>query len=161
MVDPKSTAPAPTALEEAPSYVIDVQWYRDRSKSLVHLTERRMCAECRQEHQQGHHSEADETALWQEQLGRLAKCCSTKPGYVTARTPVLEAVLRLLMAHGNQPRTAEQLCDELNQRWAQGESMRDIPLGILQTLLDRHQSSGIVKALEPGEAAPEAAPTSS
>ncbi|MBI2912248.1 MAG: hypothetical protein HYY05_08895, partial [Chloroflexi bacterium] len=31
------------------------------------------------------------------------RCCSARPGFVTPRTPVLEAVFRAILANGNRP----------------------------------------------------------
>jgi hypothetical protein len=41
--------------------------------------------------------------------------CSLEPDYITAETPLVDAVLRVFLANGNVPLNAKELSQEINQ----------------------------------------------
>lgn len=49
-------------------------------------------------------------------LDQIARCCSHKPDYITPKTPILEAVFRLLLAKKNASQSAHQIVEGLKER---------------------------------------------
>ncbi len=60
-------------------------------------------------------------ALWEA----IRSCCSQKPDYITADTPILDSIFRVFLATGNQPLSIRELHERL------GKSSPDVILRIL------------------------------
>ncbi len=103
---------------------IDFAWWERQNRSpRIHMLEY-LCAECRES--LGAQTQAvmidmvdPETAevtrvdsVWEA----IRACCSTKPGYVSEDTPVLDSIFRLFLANGNKPLSAQELYEQLDKR---------------------------------------------
>jgi len=60
-------------------------------------------------------------AMWEA----IRSCCSQKPDYITAETPILDSIFRVFLANGNQPLSIRELHERL------GKSSPDVILRIL------------------------------
>jgi len=54
-------------------------------------------------------------ALWEA----IRSCCSLKPDYVAADTPILDSVFRVFLANGNQPLSIVELHERLDKKPAE------------------------------------------
>ena len=60
-------------------------------------------------------------AMWEA----IRSCCSQKPDYITAETPILDSIFRVFLANGNQPLSIRELHERL------AKSSPDVILRIL------------------------------
>ncbi|WP_376790360.1 hypothetical protein [Thermoflexus sp.] len=74
----------------------------------------------------------------------LLQHCSRQPDFLTAQTPLTDAVFRLLLINGNQPMTPKQMSQALQARTGRWED----PRKILQTIGGRVVHRGIRPVLE-------------
>jgi len=51
-------------------------------------------------------------ALWEA----IRACCSQKPDYIAADTPILDSIFRVFLANGNQPLSILELHERLDKR---------------------------------------------
>ncbi len=85
-----------------PLLSIDLAWYERTHRSLAALLVSRRCGQAGR-HTGDHRPDGSGEALIEELLADIERCCSVRPGFVTPRTPVLEAVFRAILANGNRP----------------------------------------------------------
>lgn len=103
---------------------IDLEWWSRQNRDIrVYLTQS-LCEECRPVYEQvrdlGEVDSVDpetgevsrEDALW----STLRTCCSTKPGYITPNTPIIDSIFLTFVANGNQPLSPRELHDRLDRR---------------------------------------------
>lgn len=103
---------------------IDLDWWTKQNRDIrIYLTQA-LCEECRQAYAEtrdlGEVDSVDmetgevvrEDALW----GTLRSCCSTKPDYVGANTPIIDSIFRTFAANGNKPLSPQELYDRLDRR---------------------------------------------
>lgn len=121
--------------EEPGRYFIDIQWYNDTNRSFDFMARQRICDECRDRF--GEEVE-ERVARIDEETGRVVfdtksvpygsnpltvirDCCAKQRNYITAQTPILEAVFRVLLANGNQPMDLEAIRQQLTE-WVRLET---------------------------------------
>lgn len=141
---------APPVVEN-PSYVIDPQWYEERSLSLADLVHARFCSTCRAKKAKGKEwrKKTNPSEAWEAGMENIAQCCSTKEGYVTSTTPALEAVFRLLLANGNRPLSFQELHKAVGERWSVGENSRSLSEEGLRRIMDKQVAYGF-REVPPG-----------
>jgi len=116
-----------------PRWFIDLDWYQQNNCSFSALTQKCLCAKCR-ERLTGDLS-ADEL------LATIKDCCSQPPDFITGRLPILESIFRLFLANGNHPLDLEELGKQLTH-WRGSDTYRTSP-EILSCLLKDEQYYGI------------------
>jgi hypothetical protein len=103
---------------------IDFSWWDKQNRDIRVPMLDHLCAECRED--VGSLSEAKmvdmvdpETAevttvdaIWEA----IRACCSSKPGYLTADTPLLDSIFRTFLANGNTPLSVQELYERLDRR---------------------------------------------
>jgi hypothetical protein len=103
---------------------IDLSWWEKHNRDIRVYMLDHLCAECRES--VGTLSEVKwidmvdpdtaevlkVDALWEA----IRACCSVKPGYITADTPLLDSIFRVLLANGNRALSVQELYDRLNRR---------------------------------------------
>lgn len=125
----------PEAHDALPRYFIDIQWYNDNQRSFNDMVLTRICEECKDRSSE----EVEErVARVDEATGRVVfdvvrvpygsdplkvirDCCAQQRDYITAQTPLLEAIFRVLLANGNQPTEMEELRQQLSE-WVRLET---------------------------------------
>ena len=139
---------------EQPKYVIDPQWYEERGVDLAQLVSLRRCGDCagvefppkgaaRRRRAKKGAAASTASASWEAGMRAIHACCSTKTGYVTAETGLMEAVFRLLLQNANQPMSADQLHDMITESWAELDYLRSTSVTALARILERQSSYGI------------------
>ena len=71
------------------------------------------------------------------------KSCSKKDDYITSKTPMVEAVFRLLLKNGNRPIAVTQIGEIIESTWALGMSPRSLSNSTLERVLIFQTSYGI------------------
>ena len=145
---------------EQPKYVIDPQWYEERGVDLAQLVSLRRCGDCagvefplkgaalRRSRTKAGAAASTASASWEAEMRAIHACCSTKTGYVTAETGLMEAVFRLLLQNANQPMSVDQLHDRIRESWAGLEYLRSTSVTALVRILERQSSYGIRTATD-------------
>lgn len=72
----------------------------------------------------------------QNLIDAIAKHCSRQPGYLPVKKPLKDQVLRVLLANGNQPMTAEEVGIALGKRLEGARFPPDTSAPAMQKLLD-------------------------
>lgn len=103
---------------------IDMNWWERQNRDIRIYLSQVLCDECKPLYAELRElGEVDwvdpetgevrrEDALWSTVRG----CCSSKPGYINANTPVIDGVFRLLVANGNEPLTPREMSKRLQRR---------------------------------------------
>ncbi len=103
---------------------IDLDWWRKQNRDIRIFLSQSLCDECRPLYAETKDSgEVDwvdpetaevrrEDALW----SALRSCCSTKPGYITPSTPIIDSIFLTFVANGNQPLSPRELYERLDKR---------------------------------------------
>ncbi len=102
------------------------------SRSLSVLISSRQCYMCRQELEDEQITAADP----QDFMETVSAHCSREQDYLLPDTPMKESIFRVLLAHGNEPMSAEQISDVLEEKWAMTPFPRDTSPQVIQRLLD-------------------------
>lgn len=76
---------------------------------------------------------------------------SNDADYLLPDTPLKEALFRILLANGNEPMTAEQISEILNERWAMSAYPRNLSAHVVNRLLEHSANYCIVPVEEPDE----------
>ena len=98
---------------------------------------------------QAFNEEPDPTADVKELIDRVAESSSKDPDFLLPDTPLKEAIFRVILAHGNEPMTAEDISEILTDRWAMTAYPRNVTPPVIQRLLENSNSYCIVKVPEP------------
>ncbi len=122
---------------------IDLAWFEKNERDLRAEMHALLCDECRARYptpadagivDRIHPITAEVTrvdALWE----CIADHCGRQPGFITPATPLTQAIVRALLANGNQPMTPEQLYKRIR---------KSNPAGILKLLMGTEVEHGIV-----------------
>jgi hypothetical protein len=116
-----------TEAESAPRYAIDIEGLRRRDRSFEVLASLRFCPESqaranevvarqvvKAEPGTGRPTfETEEQRYEEDPFAIIEECCAQKPGYITPRTPLLEAVFRVFLATRNAPMTLDEIRSQL------------------------------------------------
>ena len=127
-------------------YTISPEWYENHGISLSLVVHQRRCAQC-QAYETWSESQKrrgkNSTANWQKEMREIMKSCSKKEDYIHSKTPMVEAVFRLLLKQGNRPMSVAQLGENIEATWALGMSPRSLSITTLKRVLNSQTSYGI------------------
>ena len=76
---------------------------------------------------------------------------SSDADYLLPDTPLKEALFRIILANGNEPMTAGQISEILNERWAMSAYPRNLSTHVINRLLEHSANYCIVPVEEPDE----------
>ncbi len=103
---------------------IDMEWWEHNELDFDFYVREALCDECRADFED--YRNIGEIDWVDEDTGEVARvdglwhalrtCCSSKPGYISPNTPIVEAVFRTFLANGNQPLSASELYERLDRR---------------------------------------------
>ncbi len=71
--------------------------------------------------------------------------------YLLPDTPLKEALFRLILANGNQPMTADQISQNLTQRWAMSAYPRNLTPHVINRILENSANYCIIPLDSPDE----------
>lgn len=152
-----------------PRHYIDAGWHERHGRSFRAIMESRFCTSCRA--RLG--TEVEERVATVKGKAEVAyevrsvpfpanpvvqirDCCSKSRDYIRPNMPLREAVFRVILANGNQPLDAEEICQQLE--WmGYGERARFISPATIQRLLGYDSFYGFVTAPTVQEAPSEVA----
>ena len=123
-------------------YFVDLEGSVGAGRSVAALIATRRCREC---------VEVDGASLTgdpQENIARIAEQCSTTTDYLLPDTPLREAIFRVILAGGNEPKTSEEISETLSAQWSSNPS-RDVSNRVIEKLLEHGQSYCIAALPEP------------
>jgi|GEM_PF-2291758 len=130
-----------------PSFHISPQWFEEQNISLSAFLLPRLCPECRREVEG--RPDKGLTAPWEEHMERIADHCSREAGFITAETPLLEGVFRLLLGARNEPVPLSALKSALEEWWQTEGSFRVVSEETLLRVLQRSGAYGIRQVSPP------------
>lgn len=149
--------------EQKARYFIDERWFTEQNKSFRTFAQVRMCPQCRRKLG----TEVQERVPTVDPRGRVVyetraipfgsnplseirKHCSKEPAYITAETPLLEALFRMFLANGNQPIDIEQIREQLSTYVPMSEKPSGFRAEVLVRLLETPNAYGM-RRFEMGE----------
>ena len=122
-------------------YYVDIDGEQASGASAAALVATRRCRSC---------AEADGEDLAgdpAEAVATIADHCSTAEDYLLPDTPLREAVFRLILEGGNEPKSAKEISEALASRWSSNPA-RDVSRQVVGRLLEHGQSYRIVAVEE-------------
>ena len=146
-----------------PRYYVDLDWHQRHGRSFRTLMESRLCSSCRA--RVGTEVEERVTRVGRRKgevvhdvrmvpfpanpVAQVRDCCSKSKDYIHPNMALREAIFRVIIANGNQPLNAEEICQQLE--WmGYGERARFISPDTIQRLLEKDDFYGF--AVVPGSA---------
>lgn len=84
-----------------------------------------------------------------EHIREVQGCCADAADYLLPDTPIKDAVFRVCVARGNKPVTAQDISDDLSERWAASAYPRDLSAEVLEKVLDSAANYFIQEVTEP------------
>lgn len=147
---------APQAEPESPRYYIDERWYTDHNKSFRTVAQARMCPSCRKKLG----TEVQERVPTVDNRGRVVyemravpfasnplseirKHCSKEADYITAETPIMEAIFRVFLASANQPVDIAGILEQLSTYVPASERPRTYGPEVIERLLESPNQYGL------------------
>ena len=73
-------------------------------------------------------------------LDLLANVSSTKDDYLLPDTPLKEAIFRVILANKNKPMSANEISEQLSNRWSESTNSRNISANVIERLLTNSQT---------------------
>ena len=149
--------------ETQPRYHISMDWYQTSGRSFAVMAESRMCSSCRTKLGSEVESRIPvldtkgsrvvfETRLVKygsNPVSIIRDCCSKSKGYITANLPLMEIAFRVLLANGNQPMTAEEMSQQIEEHITYAGGSRSINPEALRRVLENDDYYGIGEARVP------------
>ena len=112
-------------------YQLDIENIHGSSASLSALVAARKCYVHRPT---GNEYSALDTSP-EEHIREVQECCANAADYLLPDTPIKDAVFRVFVARGNEPLTAQDISDDLSERWAAGLYPRDVSVRVIENML--------------------------
>jgi hypothetical protein len=139
-----------TDLVEERRYFVDPQWYEERGLVFSSVMQARLCASCSSKlgtFEEVRYPVVDpktkrvtfemrKVPFGVNPLPTIRDHCSRERDYVTAETPLLEAIFRVFLANGNQPMTMAAVREHLLTFLPEMAALRsDYPVELLERLV--------------------------
>src|SRR3990172_6392407 len=145
-----------SAVSVKPRYYVDLDWHHRNGRSFRAMMESRLCSSCRErlgteveervatvKGKRGVTYEVRAVPFPGNPVAQVRDCCSKSRDYIRPSMPLREAVFRVILANGNQPLDAEEVCQQLE--WmGYGERARFISPASIQRLLEYDTFYGFV-----------------
>ena len=126
-------------------YFIDPAAAKDSHRSLSVLVSSRQCYMCQQGLSEDEIVDADP----QDFIDQISAHCSQQQDFLLPDTPMKEAVFRVLLAGGNEPKDAIAIGMALAEKWAMTPFPRDTSPRLIRRLLDNSAYYCIAPVPEP------------
>ena len=117
---------------ESREYFIDPATVEQLQRSLSVLVSSRQCYMC----QQGLPEDEIIASDPQDFIVQISAHCSQQQDFLLPDTPMKEAVFRVMLAGGNEPKDAQSISTALSEKWAMTPFPRDTSPRVIQRLLD-------------------------
>ena len=129
--------------ELSPRYFVDARLLEERGRSFTSLLAQCAC----DEHSRAISGSSSHGKGAKSPMAIIASCCSKKPGYLTARTPTLEAVFKVLVANQNQPMSASELSQSIVIGGVGNNGLRDLSPELISRIVERDEFYGFTVKL--------------
>jgi hypothetical protein len=142
--------------EQKQLFFINERWFTDHNKSFGVVAQARMCPACRKkigtEVQERIPTvdgrgrvvyEMRSVPFASHPLSEIRKHCSKESGYLTAETPLVEALFRVFLANSNQPIEVEQVREQLASYVPATERPRGYAPEVLERLMETNNGYGL------------------
>ena len=126
-------------------YYVDLEGAKERGRSIAVTIAGRRCYVC----QQGDTHKSVVESDPQDHIDRIVEQCSETSDYLLPDTPLREALFRVILANGNRMITAEEISEDLSERWAMSTYPRDLSPKVIGRILDHSESYSITSYVEP------------
>ena len=123
--------------QEYPKYAIDLDWYRQKGRSLSVLLRSRIRLLGGEDLERKLEGKGEKAIL-----ASLRRQQPNNPDFIPPDLPILEAIFRVYLKEGNQPLSPVDLKDRLMACWSDVGAYKDVEPPILKRLLDRDQYYG-------------------
>ncbi|MDP2663364.1 MAG: hypothetical protein Q8R28_21830 [Dehalococcoidia bacterium] len=141
-----------------PRYHIDLDWHQRKRRSLREMIGSRLCPPCQARlgadveervtkvTGQGEVlQEVQSVPFPTDPIAQIRDCCSKFKDFIRPSMPLQEAVFRVILANGNQPLDAEEICQQLE--WmGYGERARFISPTSIQRILEADDFYGFASS---------------
>lgn len=131
-----------------PRYYVDLDWHQRKQRSFRALIESRLCSACQArlgteveervstvKGKGGVKQEVRSVPFPANPVSQIRDCCSKSKDFIRPNMPLQEAIFRVMLANGNQPLDAEEICQQLE--WmGYGERARFISPSSIQRMLE-------------------------
>jgi len=87
-----------------------------------------LCSSCQEQKKKS-------TVTGKDLISTIVQHCSKEHDYIDARTPVSEAVIKIILTTRNRGLSTEQIANELKSRWAMTAFPRPISAKIISRLI--------------------------
>ena len=139
------------AIEEERRYFIDPQWYEERGLSFNNVAQGRFCPSCIAKlgtfetervpvidpKTKRVTFEVRSVPFGSNPMKTIREDCSRHRDYITAETPLLEAIFRVFLANGNQPMPLSTVREHLLTYLPEMAALRsDFPEPLLRRLIE-------------------------
>ena len=146
---------------EPARYHIQLSQFQDQGRSFSFMARQRMCkqslAKLGEEVEQRIPVDVPKTKkvrfetrtsrYGDDPIAVIQECCSQTSNYRAPQLPIKEVLFRILLAGGNQPATAEELCNGVLE-WVGFSDGRVITPENIQRLLDRDDYYGFARVAD-------------
>lgn len=141
MTTARSAAASNDSPEGGPSYAFDPGFIEQQARSASVVMAARLCDSARAR------LKGDPRTKTHKQLRKLFRDeCAGQDGYLSAQHPVLETVLRILLAAKTDSMTLDDIYDQVSELWLTSTWPRHINIDAMRRVLDRAQAYGIARA---------------
>ena len=124
---------------------VDLEFAESRGRSMAFLIASRKCADSRRKDSEQTIARSKPTT----HIRRIAQHCQKQDDYLPPDTPLKEAIFRVLLTAGSEPKTPQDISKVLSERWALTAYPRDVSETVIQRLLDHSESYCIARVPEP------------
>ncbi len=118
-------------------YLIDSEWYQDEWRDFGVAVNSRRCLTCQRDVETGEDA--------RDPIVGIVECCSQKAHFLHPEMPILEGVFRVLLAAGNEARSAEEIRKALVE-WGFDPVARDLSKETLERMIQRDDYYGLKKS---------------
>ncbi len=146
-----------TTEETKARFYIDLRRYDEQGRSFRTMAQTRLCESCKEklgtETQERVPAidprtgrvvfEMRSVPFAQNPMSVIRSDCSRKRDYITAETPVAEAIFRVFLASGNQPMELDRLREELGNFVAMSERPHNYSLELLERIIRADRYYGL------------------
>ena len=127
-------------------YFIDPVAAESSHRSLSVLVSSRQCYMC----QQSFDEEVVIASDPQDFIDQISAHCAQEQDFLLPDTPMKEAVFRVILGGGNEPKDAQAISMALAEKWAMTPFPRDTSPRVIQRLLDNSAYYCLSTVPEPG-----------
>ena len=126
--------------DENPSYTFDPQLITRQGRSVGIVLGARLCEGAKAK------AKGNPLEMSYKELHALFRICAGQEGYLSPQHPVLETVVRILLAAPEDALPLSDIYEQVSNLWLTSAWSPSLNIGAMRRLLDHAQSQGIARA---------------